>query len=75
MNLVQHSHWVAEEEHTILMKERPLALRALQGIFVLRTQLTSIPTLVPRVISAQMGLSMLCNTHVLKATLTVQQRV
>lgn len=75
MNLAQHSHWVAEEEHTILTKERLLALRALQGISALRTLLISALTPVPRVISAPMGQSMPRNTHVLKATIMVLQRV
>lgn len=74
VNLAQHSHWAAEEEPTILMKERPLASRALQGISVQRTPLTSAPSPVPRVISAQMGQSMPRSTHALKATITVPYR-
>lgn len=75
VNLAQHSHWVAEEEHTILMKERLLALHALRDISALRTLLILAPTPVPRVIFAQMGQSMPHNTLVLKGTLMVLQRV
>lgn len=75
VNLAQHSHWVAEEERTILMTERLLALRALLDIFVPRIPLTSTPTPVPWVIFAQMGQSMQHNTHALKVTIMERQRV
>ena len=75
VNLAQHSHWVAGEERTILMKERLLALHVLLGIFVPRIPLTSTPTPVLWVISAQMEQSMQRNTHALKVTIMERQRV
>lgn len=75
VNLALHSHWVVEEERTILTKERLLALRALLGIFVPRIPLTSTPTPAPQVIFAQMGQSMQHSIHALKVTLMGRQRV
>lgn len=75
VNLVQHSHWAVHEEHTTLMKERLLALSAQQHTSVLRTLLTSIPTLAPRVITVQMVQSMQCSIHAVKAIIMVLQKV
>ena len=75
VNLALHSHWVVEEERTILTKERLLALNALLGIFVLRIPLTSTPIPAPGVIFVQMGQSMQHSIHALEVTLMERQRV
>lgn len=71
MSLAQYFHLAVGVEHTIQMKEKQLALLALLDIFVQKTQLTLTPSLVHRVISAQMELNMQLNTLVLRATITM----
>ena len=67
VNWVQHSQWAVEEEHITPTNERPLALGAQQGTSALRILLPMNPTLVPKVITVQMGLSMQHSFHVVKA--------
>ena len=75
VNLALHSRWVVEEEPTILMKERLLALNALLGIFVLRIPPTSTPIPAPGVIFVQMGQSMQHSIHAQEVILMERQRV
>lgn len=67
VNWVQQFQWVVEEEHITPTNERPLALGAQQGTSALRILHPMNPTLVPKVITAQMGLSMQHSFHVVKA--------